>query len=74
MSEGGRLGIPLEKRTLNLYEGDFDALVKLFPGAHKSHTLRHVLRRVIVSEAQRQGVRLKHIDEQEAKKVKEIEF
>jgi hypothetical protein len=74
MSEGSRLGIPLEKRTLNLYEGDFDALTQLFPGAHKSHTLRHVLRSVIKAEALRQGIQLKHIARQEAQKPKEVEF
>lgn len=69
-----RLGIPLEKRTANLFKGDFDALSELFPENHKSHTLRHVLRRVVISEAKRKGIILKHITDQEGKKVKEIEF
>jgi hypothetical protein len=69
-----RVGIPLEKRTANLFKGDFDALGELFPETHKSHMLRHVLRRVIISEAKRKGIQLKHINEQEAKVTKEIEF
>jgi hypothetical protein len=71
---GSRLNIPLEKRTLNLYKGDFDALMRLYPGTPKSYTLRHVLRTVIKAEAQKQGVRLEHIAKQEAQKAKEIEF
>jgi hypothetical protein len=69
-----RLGIPLEKRTANLFKGDFDALGELFPETHKSHMLRHILRRVVISEAKRKGVVLKHITAQEANKTQEIEF
>lgn len=61
MSARGGISIPMEKVTLNLFAGDFDALGKLFPENHRSQTLRNILRRVIEQEAERKGISFPHL-------------
>ena len=61
-----REDIPLQKVTLNLYDGDMNFLHALYPGIGASRAIRAIVRRHVnehlASAAERRGESVKQLD------------